>query len=264
MISRRNLVRGAALAACSALVPVTLHAAPYRRIPQRPAARVIVDNDFAGDPDALVALAHQLLAPRTKTMLITSSALDPKLAGDAPAGRTAAAGRDIAIELLRRAEFQSAPPVVTGSETFGDGAEQVSPAARAIVAEAMRDDPLPLYITCGGALTNIAAALRLQPGIARRMTLIWIGGGSIRLEAGNTTWRPMRPPPGRSSSVRRFHSGRSRRMSTASCNSRWLKCAPGCGRFRRSARGCTNASPILRTSSTSAAPGRWATAPRCC
>lgn len=41
----------------------------------------------------------------------------------------------------------------------------------------MRDDPLPLYITCGGPLTNIAAALRLEPRIAKRATLVWIGGG---------------------------------------------------------------------------------------
>jgi hypothetical protein len=45
------------------------------------------------------------------------------------------------------------------------------------VAEALRDDPLPLYCTCGGPLTNIASALLLEPRIAERMTLVWIGGG---------------------------------------------------------------------------------------
>ena len=50
--------------------------------------------------------------------------------------------------------------------------------ARAIVAEAMRDDSLPLYITVGGGLTEIASALLIEPKIAERCTLVWIGGGS--------------------------------------------------------------------------------------
>lgn len=180
-IKRRTFL-GAAIGACTtflpAIAPVSVRAAPYRTIPQRPSARVIVDNDFAGDPDGLVALAHQLLTPKTKTVLVTSSALDTKLTGKVAAAQTAAAGRDVALDLLRRAALRSAPPVVAGAETFGAGAGQLSPAARAIVAEAMRDDPLPLFITCGGPLTNIAAALRLQPAIARRATLVWIGGGA--------------------------------------------------------------------------------------
>lgn len=142
-------------------------------IPQRASARVIIDNDFAGDPDGLVALAHQLLTPKTRVVLATSSALDPKMSGGI---KGAAAGRDLALELMKQSGF--APiPVEAGAEGFGDGPAQVTRAAHAIVAEAMRDDPLPLFITCGGPLTNIAAALRLEPRIAKRATLVWIGGG---------------------------------------------------------------------------------------
>lgn len=148
-----------------------------RLIPQRVSARVIVDNDFAGDPDGLVALAHQLLSPKTRTVLVTSSALNGKFVDKALAGRSAAAGDATAAELIGKMGLASAPPVVTGSESFGDGQGQVSAAARAIVSEAMRDDPLPLFVTCGGPLTNVAAALRLEPAIAKRMTLVWIGGG---------------------------------------------------------------------------------------
>jgi hypothetical protein len=149
-------------------------AAPLR---EATLARVIVDNDFAGDPDGLVALAHQLLAPRARCVLVTTSALDPELArlGGLPAGATAAAGRTAAMELL--AQMGRSLPVFAGAERFGADAHNVSGAARAIVAEAMRDDPLPLFVACGGPLTNVAAALRLQPAIANRMTLVWIGGG---------------------------------------------------------------------------------------
>jgi hypothetical protein len=138
-------------------------------IVQRPLARVIVDNDFAGDPDGLVALAHQLLAPATRTVLVTTSALDGKLAGLAgldPA-TTPAAGARLATALLRHFAPAVRPPVVAGTDLA---------AARAIVAEAMRTDPLPLVLACGGPLTNVAAALRLRPEIAARMRLVWIGG----------------------------------------------------------------------------------------
>ena len=36
-------------------------------------ARVIIDNDFSGDPDGLVALAHQLLSPSIETTAIIGS-----------------------------------------------------------------------------------------------------------------------------------------------------------------------------------------------
>lgn len=166
-----------------ALAAVPAAGALGRALPtigQQPAARVIVDNDFAGDPDGLIALAHQLLSPKARTVLVTASALDPKLAGMAglPAGQTAAAGARLARELLRRLGLPGQPAVLAGAERFGAGAEQATPAARAIVAEALRDDPLPLVLACGGPLTNVAAALRLDPSIAGRMLLVWIGGSS--------------------------------------------------------------------------------------
>jgi hypothetical protein len=151
-----------------------LAAAP-RKIPQRPSARVIVDNDFAGDPDGLAALVHQLLSPKTRVPLITVSAIDPKFAGDAGKGQSVRAGCELAQELLKRIAPENPPVVAAGAEDFSLAP---SDAARAIVAEALRDDPLPLIVTCGGPLTNIAAALRLEPAIAKRMTVIWIGGGA--------------------------------------------------------------------------------------
>lgn len=151
-----------------------------RRIAQRPQVRVIVDNDLAGDPDGLFALAHQWLSPSARTVLVTTSALNARLAAMAgePAGRTAAKGRDLAVQLARLTGLSDVCPVVAGAESFGTGEAQVSPAAQAIVAEAQRDDPLPLVLACGGPLTNVAAALRLAPAIATHMSVVWIGGST--------------------------------------------------------------------------------------
>ncbi len=139
------------------------------RVPAR--CRVVVDNDWSGDPDGLVALAHHLLSPANRVVAVTSSFLHPVF--QQPPG--AAAGALLARELVELIGGPL-PPVHEGSETpFGpDGA--ASAASEAIVAEARRDDPLPLYLVCGGPLTNVAAALQQDPGIADRLTLVWIGG----------------------------------------------------------------------------------------
>lgn len=155
--TRRHFLEGLALAGLSVAAPGLA-----QTIPQRPLARVIVDNDFAGDPDGHVALAHQLLSPTTRTVLVTVSPLSRDLSPD----DGVEAGQREVRELLSR--LGGATVQVAGS----------AQAARAIVAEAMRDDPLPLFVTCGGPLTNVAAALRLEPRIATRITLVWIGGGN--------------------------------------------------------------------------------------
>ncbi len=172
MIPRRTFIAGTAALAMSHLA-----SAKSRAIPQRATARVIVDNDFAGDPDGLFALAHQLLSPKTRTVLVTSSLLDPKLMPDDLKQRGAATqGAVVARELIKRLGAGDPPPVAAGHDSVG--ATGLSAAAQAIVDEARRDDPMPLILCCGGPLTNVAAALRHAPDIAKRMTLIWIGGGA--------------------------------------------------------------------------------------
>lgn len=150
-------------------------------------ARLIVDNDFAGDPDGLAALVHQLLSPSTRVSLITSSALDQniaRLAGLQRPNESAAAGANLTRDIVNRIAPAPRPGVVPGTETFGVSAAQLSMAAEAIVAEASRSDPLPLILTCGGPLTNVAAALRIDPSIADKMTLIWVGGGGYPAGGG--------------------------------------------------------------------------------
>lgn len=174
--SRRGTIAAGLVAALAA--GTRLSAAPPRLIPQKPGARVIVDNDFSGDPDGLVALAHQLLAPRSHVVLVTTSFLSSefKVPGKID-GQTARQGYDMAVELIRRLKLPHPVPVIAGAEGPSAPTREPGVAAQAIVAEAMRDHPLPLIFTCGGPITNLAEALRLEPRIASRMQVIWIGGG---------------------------------------------------------------------------------------
>ena len=50
---------------------------PRTQLPVAAHCRVVVDNDWAGDPDGLVALAHHLLSPTNRVTAVTSSFLDP-------------------------------------------------------------------------------------------------------------------------------------------------------------------------------------------
>jgi hypothetical protein len=132
--------------------------------------RVIVDNDWAGDPDGLVALAHHLLSPTNRVRAVTSSLISPIFAKPQGAADGAALARELVDLVGARA------PVHQGSDLPFDSGGGFSAASAAIVAEARRDDRLPLFLVCGGPLTNVAAALQQDPGIAERLTVVWIGG----------------------------------------------------------------------------------------
>ena len=84
--------------------------------------RAIVDNDFAGDPDGLVSLAHVLLTDDVRVELITCTPVDPRLAelagvdGSASASLAAMSARAL-LEVMGRTD----PDVVAGAETFAAG-----------------------------------------------------------------------------------------------------------------------------------------------
>ena len=143
-------------------------------LPVRPTCRVIVDNDWTGDPDGLVGLAHHLLSPSNEVVLVTSSRLADMFVHDRG---SPAHGADLAAEVVALSGA-AAPRIAAGSPTwFADGAS--SDAADAIV-EVARSQPqgsdTPLLLVCAGPLTNVAQALAQDPGISALLTLVWVGG----------------------------------------------------------------------------------------
>lgn len=132
-------------------------------------SRVIVDNDWSGDPDGLVALAHHLLSPTNEVLAVTSSFLNPMFASPRS---SAADGAAMALELLGViADDGPQPPVLAGSDVPFSGELVVSPAADEIVA-VVRGSEAPVVVVCGGPLTNVADALLRAPDIAPRIRLL--------------------------------------------------------------------------------------------
>lgn len=154
-----------------------------------PGVRVIVDNDFAGDPDDLFQLAHHLLSPSVEIRAVIGSHLRP---GDVfhPGPGSAASGLEKVAELLAVMGLDADGALVPGAEAALEDRATPRPSAavEAVIAEARRDDPRPLYVACGGGLTDIASAYLTDPSIARRLTLVWIGGPEYP--------GPAHPPPG--------------------------------------------------------------------
>jgi len=143
-----------------------------------PRMRVLVDNDFSGDPDDLFQMAHHLLSPSAEIRGIIGSHLRPDDPQD-PSGRSAANAARRAGELLEAMGLEGSVPIYEGAPCALSDPVKLLPSAgsEAIVAEAMRDDTeLPLYLVCGAGLTDAASALLMEPRIARRLTLVWIGG----------------------------------------------------------------------------------------
>lgn len=152
---------------------------PWRPVvaasPSRP--RIIIDNDFSGDPDDLYQLVHHLLSPNVEIRGVIASHLRPgDILDDGP--DTAANATLVAQGIFRRMGLSSEEMIFTGSPFAIPDIETPypSPATKFIIEEALRDDPTELIFAAGGGLTDLASAILLEPRIVDRMKLIWIGG----------------------------------------------------------------------------------------
>lgn len=143
-----------------------------------PRMRVIMDNDFSGDPDGLFQLAHLLLSPSVEVRGIIGSHL--KVGDGFDPSRTQADNAAAkARELMQVMGVKTNIPIMAGSNAAmpTDSTPAKSAAVEFIVREASRTDTkLPLYVLCGAGLTEIASAVLTAPQLANKLTLIWIGG----------------------------------------------------------------------------------------
>jgi len=141
---------------------------------------VVITNDFCGDADGLYALAHQLLCTSADVRGIVGT----HLGGQTP---WSAQGKMTATELsVKRAEEVVGLLGMQGKVRIAAGAESpladakvpiASEGARLIVEEARKCSPeQPLYVTVGASLTDVASAWLMDPSIADRIIVVWIGG----------------------------------------------------------------------------------------
>lgn len=144
------------------------------KVPEEKMVRVITNTDAKNEGDDQFAIVHTLLSPKIDNVGLiaahygTHNCLDSM---ERSFKELELIFDKMQIEdksLLYRGADKALPDEKTPVDSEG---------ARLIIKEAMSDDARPLYITFMGPLTDIASAYLLEPRIANRLTVIWIGGG---------------------------------------------------------------------------------------
>ena len=134
-------------------------------IPDEKKIRVIIDTDAACEADDPFAIAHALMSPKLIVKGIVSEHF-------AEPGSTERSLREIET-ILERMNLEV--PVYRGQQGPLSTCREISPAVDFIIEEALKEDRIPLYLLCQGAITNVAAVLRKCPAVRERITVIWIG-----------------------------------------------------------------------------------------
>ena len=141
--------------------------------------RMIVHADCKNEADDQFALAHHLMTPRFCVRGIIGGHFYRHPQQFQP-DETAQASVEEIHRVMALMDMDGSVPVLPGAARplDNESTPQDSPGARFIIQEAMREDPLPLFIACQGAITDLASAILLEPAICSRMTAIWIGGAA--------------------------------------------------------------------------------------
>lgn len=140
--------------------------------------KVVIDNDFCGDPDGLFQLTHQLLCKTTDIRAIVGGHLSEN-AGFTSRTDQATESCEKANKVLDLMGMMGKVKVVPGSEKALTSTDMPaeSEGARTIVDEARKCTPeKPLYVLCGASLTNIASAWLMDNSIEDKVVVVWIGG----------------------------------------------------------------------------------------
>ncbi|MGE5612885.1 MAG: nucleoside hydrolase [Bacillota bacterium] len=146
-------------------MPLIFDVPDYKKI------RVIIDSDAACEADDPFAIAHALMSPKFEVKAIFAEQFG--------APDTTRKSYDEIMTILDAMDLSV--PVFMGEEgRLADvRGKEISPAARFLIEEAMKDDKKPLFVLCQGAATNVASAMRECPDIIGRMTVVWIAGHDL-------------------------------------------------------------------------------------
>ena len=142
---------------------------------QKSRLRLILSTDAKNEADDQYAIAHAVMSPKLITKGIIASHFEYKR----PQGSMEKSYEEI-VKVLSLMDIQDDIKVLKGAEGAlkDENVPIHSEGAAFIVEEAMKQDDLPLFVVCIGALTDLACAYLIQPEIAKKITAIWVGGGS--------------------------------------------------------------------------------------
>ncbi len=141
---------------------------------------VVIDSDTYNEIDDQFAISYALLSPERCRVQAVYAAPFLNHRSTSPADGMERSYQEIQrlLSLLHREDvpsFRGAPGYLPDEDT-----PVISDAARDLSQRAMDYSPeRPLYVVALGAITNVASALLLNPEIANRMVVAFLGGHAL-------------------------------------------------------------------------------------
>ncbi|MCI8625286.1 MAG: nucleoside hydrolase [Lachnospiraceae bacterium] len=149
-------------------------------VPYKKQYRVIVHTDCKNEADDQFTVAHALMTPKFDIKAIIAGHFEKNNRFYGEGNTMQASFEEVEkIVSLMGVQEEYAGKLLHGA-TFPLADETTpnpSEGAQAIIEEAMKDDERRLFILLQGCLTDLAAAILMEPKICDRLTAVWIGGG---------------------------------------------------------------------------------------
>ena len=145
-------------------------------LPPAAAARAVIDTDTYNEIDDQFAVVYALLSPDRIQVEALYAAPFSNERSTGPGDGMRKSHEEL-HRMLDRLPQHGSTPVHWGSESWLPAPDRPvsSPGATDLVERAGRADA-PLYVVTLGAPTNVASALLMEPAIADRIVVVWLGG----------------------------------------------------------------------------------------
>ncbi len=148
--------------------------------PPRGKVDMVLDTDTYNEIDDQFAVVYALLSPEHVNVRALHAAPFFNARSDSPADGMQKSYE----ELLRLLAKLDVPPdgfVYRGSPGYLADYDTPyrSDAAMDLVQRAMDAADAPLYVVAIGAITNIASAILIEPGIIENIVVVWLGGNAL-------------------------------------------------------------------------------------
>lgn len=166
--------------------------------------RVIIDTDIGGDPDDATAIALALASPEISIEGITTVYSDVHYHARRVARLLELSGAGVypiynglSETLLRNRNVKWTGPAdtqdVSGQGDLLDGCAEPINAGHAVefIIRSIMNEPGEITLICIGPLTNIAAAIIMEPDIVKHVKEIILMGGVTRLSNNGTELYPV-------------------------------------------------------------------------
>lgn len=139
-------------------------------------ADVVMDTDTFNEIDDQFAVVYALLSPKLNVKALYAAPFH-NVNSSGPADGMERSYQEI-LRILDRLGCQRQDQVFRGSTSYLPAKRTPvrSPAAEDLIAKALAQEGVPLYVLTIGCITNVASAILLEPRIADKIVIVWLGG----------------------------------------------------------------------------------------